>query len=55
MALLLVSAIALYHLILKSVPVAPAVKAACRPLNLLLGMTLLPTAFGGTSATLPIS
>ena len=39
---LLIAAIILYDVLLKDVPIAPALLGACRSLNLLLGMTLIP-------------
>jgi 4-hydroxybenzoate polyprenyltransferase len=41
-AWLLFSTILLYDLVLKEIPVAPALRATCRALNMLMGMTLVP-------------
>ncbi len=41
---LLIATIVLYDVILKEVPIAPAVMGVCRSLNLLLGMALVPAA-----------
>lgn len=43
-AVLLLTAIVLYDIMLKEVPIAPVIMGACRALSLALGMTLIPAA-----------